>query len=259
MRRSGPGAPEQPTGCSSGKATKTRDEVYEVIPIEGIPFSWLVKMGDRDLTQEEAEVQNRKEVDFRERVACNDAKPVGRRRRNWLDARMVDRFDFTNCWQNRQKKYRKATGSLTLVFVQAIDFLCNWPLLCKPAPHRCETNLTFACMTSSLHNQHPVEPLRMLSGRIKNRNVGAGPSQKGLQVDPLGLLQRAGPLNPVRFGGLRQPAQLDGAKWMQFRAAGHAHTRQGGSLGLWRLKPRFACTSGTACNRYGGWLGLRAI
>jgi hypothetical protein len=80
---------------ASGKATKTIDETYDVIPIEGIPFSRLVKMGNRDLTQEEIEAQNRKELEFRERVARTGAKPVGRRRRNWLDARMVDRFDFT--------------------------------------------------------------------------------------------------------------------------------------------------------------------
>jgi hypothetical protein len=80
---------------ASGKAAKTRDETYEVIPIQGIPFSRLVKMGNRDLTPEETEAQNRKELEFREKVALTDSKPAGRRKRNWLDTRVVDHFDFT--------------------------------------------------------------------------------------------------------------------------------------------------------------------
>jgi hypothetical protein len=80
---------------ASGKATKSSDETYEVIPIQGIPFSRLVKLGNRDLTPEETEAQNLQELEFRERVARADSKPAGRRRRNWLDARMVERFDFT--------------------------------------------------------------------------------------------------------------------------------------------------------------------
>ena len=77
-----------------GEATKTKDQEYRVIPIQGVPFSRLIKIGNQDLTEEETEAQNRRELEFRERVARKDAKPVGRRRRNWLDTRVVERFDF---------------------------------------------------------------------------------------------------------------------------------------------------------------------
>ncbi len=79
---------------TSGRATKTTEQTFEVIPIQGIPFSRLVKIGNRDLTREETEVQTRKELEFRQRVGRKDAEPVGRRNRNWLDMRLVGRYDF---------------------------------------------------------------------------------------------------------------------------------------------------------------------
>src|SRR5258708_18234244 len=47
---------------ASGKPTKTKQETYQVIPIGGVLFSRLVKVQNRDLTPEELEVQNRKEL-----------------------------------------------------------------------------------------------------------------------------------------------------------------------------------------------------
>ncbi len=79
---------------ASGEPTRTTEETYAVIPINGIPFSRLVKIGNRNLTAQEVEVQNRKELEFREKVARKDGLPMGRRNRNWLDTSVVDRFDF---------------------------------------------------------------------------------------------------------------------------------------------------------------------
>ena len=78
----------------SGKVTKTSDETYEVIPINGVPFSRLVRIQNRDLTPDEVKVQYRKEQEFRQRVARKAGEPSKRRSRNWLDMRLVGRYDF---------------------------------------------------------------------------------------------------------------------------------------------------------------------
>jgi hypothetical protein len=77
---------------SSGNATKTTEKTYEVIRIEGRPFSRLVKIQNRALTEEETKAQNRKEQEFREKMALQD--PEHKRKDDWLDPRLIDRYDF---------------------------------------------------------------------------------------------------------------------------------------------------------------------
>jgi hypothetical protein len=77
---------------SVGKATKTTEEVYEVVPIQGIPFSRLVKIQNRELTAEETKEQNRKEQEFRHKVAAKDSDQ--RRNDDTLNPYLVDRYDF---------------------------------------------------------------------------------------------------------------------------------------------------------------------
>ena len=77
---------------ASGKPTKTEEKTYEIIPIQGVPFSRLVKIENRKLTEEEIRVQNRRETEFRQRLAHKDGDSGGKK--NWLDNRVVDRFDF---------------------------------------------------------------------------------------------------------------------------------------------------------------------
>jgi hypothetical protein len=88
---------------ASGKPIKTKQKTYEVTPIQGIPFSRLVKIGNRNLTAEEIAIQNRKELEFRKRVDRKDAKPEDDD--GPLDPRLVDRFDFKvegrDCLQGR--------------------------------------------------------------------------------------------------------------------------------------------------------------
>jgi hypothetical protein len=79
---------------NSGKPTKTEEKTYEIIPIKGVPFSRLVKIQNRNLTEKETEVQNRKEMEFRQRLAGKEGGSEGKKNKNWLDARVVDRFDF---------------------------------------------------------------------------------------------------------------------------------------------------------------------
>jgi hypothetical protein len=77
-----------------GKATKTTERTYEVIPIQGVPFSRLVRIGNRNLTEQETKAQNRKELEFRKKVARNDAETMAEKNGDWLDKDLVDRYDF---------------------------------------------------------------------------------------------------------------------------------------------------------------------
>jgi hypothetical protein len=90
---------------ASGTPTKSTEQTSEVIPIQGIPFSRLVKIQNRDLTEEETEAQNQKELEFRKKVARRGAEPMSRRKKNWLDTRVLDRFNFKvegrDTFQNR--------------------------------------------------------------------------------------------------------------------------------------------------------------
>jgi hypothetical protein len=77
---------------ASGTPTKTRQETYQVIPIEGARFSRLIKTQGRDLTSEEIEEQNRKESEFRKKIGRKSAS--SNPDEDWLDAHLVERFDF---------------------------------------------------------------------------------------------------------------------------------------------------------------------
>lgn len=79
---------------ASGKAIKTTEEIYEVIPIRGIPFSRLVKIQGRDLTEKEIREQNRKEEAFRKEVAEPHPAKSSTTNNDWLDKDLVDRFVF---------------------------------------------------------------------------------------------------------------------------------------------------------------------
>jgi hypothetical protein len=79
---------------ASGKPTKTTEETYEVTPIQGLPFSRLIKIQNRDLTEEENEVENRKELEFRQKMAGKGYARPTRKNEDWLDPRLADRYDF---------------------------------------------------------------------------------------------------------------------------------------------------------------------
>ena len=79
---------------ATGKATKKTEEIYEVIPIEGMPFERLVKVQGRELTEKELKEQNRKEEDFRKKVAKQDAQHSSSTNNDYLNKELVDRFVF---------------------------------------------------------------------------------------------------------------------------------------------------------------------
>lgn len=79
---------------SEGKATKTTEKIYHVMPIEGIPFSRLIRIQDRDLTREELKEQDKKEKEFRDKIAARNPKLASERDDDALNARLVERYDF---------------------------------------------------------------------------------------------------------------------------------------------------------------------
>jgi hypothetical protein len=78
----------------NGNATKTTDEIYEVFPIQGIPFSRLVKVQNRELTPAETEEQNRKEQQFRQRLAGKNENRIAEQDHDTLNPDLVGRYDF---------------------------------------------------------------------------------------------------------------------------------------------------------------------
>jgi hypothetical protein len=79
---------------AAGKATKTTEEIYEVIPIQGMPFERLVKVQGRELTVKEIKEQDRKEAEFRKSVAEHAPQKSSMTNNGWLDKKLVDYFIF---------------------------------------------------------------------------------------------------------------------------------------------------------------------
>jgi len=78
---------------ATGKPTKTTEEIYDVIPIQGVPFERLVKVQGRDLSAKEVKEQNRKEEEFRKKVAEQDAERSSGTN-DVLNQELIDRFVF---------------------------------------------------------------------------------------------------------------------------------------------------------------------
>jgi hypothetical protein len=78
---------------SSGKVTKTTEEVFNVFPIQGVSYSRLVRIKGHDLTEKEIKEQNRKEEEFRKNLARPGSAQT-KTNEGWLDPALVERFTF---------------------------------------------------------------------------------------------------------------------------------------------------------------------
>jgi hypothetical protein len=76
----------------SGKPVKSTEKIYEVTPIEGVPFSRLIRIQNRDLTEEERAAQDRKEERFRQKLA--EKKSPVHPREDELTSDLVKRYDY---------------------------------------------------------------------------------------------------------------------------------------------------------------------
>ena len=79
---------------SNGKPTKTTEKIYHVELIDGIPFPRLIRIQDRDLTQEELQRQDKKEQDFRRKIAARDPKLPANRDDDSLNEKLINRYEF---------------------------------------------------------------------------------------------------------------------------------------------------------------------
>lgn len=96
---------------SSGKVTKTTEEVFNVFPIQGVPYSRLVRTKGRDLTEKEIKEQNRKEDEFRRNLA-RPGVAQSKTNEGWLDPALVERFTF----QVVGREQIRNRSTLTLAF-----------------------------------------------------------------------------------------------------------------------------------------------
>jgi len=79
---------------ASGKVTSRKEETYEVFPIQGVPYSRLVKIESRALTEKEQREQARKEEEFRKSLAGDPQGQVSKTNQSGLDPALVDHFNF---------------------------------------------------------------------------------------------------------------------------------------------------------------------
>ncbi len=63
---------------ADGKASERTEKLYQVVLIDGAPFSRLIKVQNRDLTEAELKQQERKEAAFRRKVTGKEENSVDR-------------------------------------------------------------------------------------------------------------------------------------------------------------------------------------
>ncbi len=76
------------------RVIKSTEKVYQVVMVGGLPFPRLVKVQGRELTPEELEKQNEREMAFRQRVTRVDFKRKAKRREALATKDLIDRFHF---------------------------------------------------------------------------------------------------------------------------------------------------------------------
>jgi len=79
---------------ASGKVTKITQKTFSVFPIEGEPYSRLIKIQNRGLTAKEIKDEDKKEEEFRRKLSARNNGSVTNSNGNWLDKSVVDRFVF---------------------------------------------------------------------------------------------------------------------------------------------------------------------
>jgi hypothetical protein len=79
---------------AAGRPTKTTEEIYDVIPIGGVPFERLVKVQGRDLTEKQVKEQDRKEEEFRKKLSEQNAERSTATNNDYLNQEIIDRFAF---------------------------------------------------------------------------------------------------------------------------------------------------------------------
>ena len=79
---------------AAGKVSESTEKLYQVILIEGVPFSRLVKIQNRDLTEAELKAEQRKEEAFRKKVTGKESGEKVKHRLGEEIGELVGHYDF---------------------------------------------------------------------------------------------------------------------------------------------------------------------
>ena len=78
----------------NGTPVKTTRKAYQVTPIQGVPFARLIRINDRELNLEELKAQDRKEQEFRRKLAGKDPKGAATEDEEILNPKLIERYEF---------------------------------------------------------------------------------------------------------------------------------------------------------------------
>jgi hypothetical protein len=78
----------------AGKARVTTAKTYQVLLIQGIPFSRLMKVQNRDLTEAEIREEDRKEQALLKKVTGKDPEQMVKKKEGWVTPELISRYDY---------------------------------------------------------------------------------------------------------------------------------------------------------------------
>lgn len=80
---------------SRGRVDKSTVKVHQVKLIAGLPFSRLIRIQGRELSEEELRKEDKREEEFRKKTTSVDMKKMAERKESWLTPELIDKFEFT--------------------------------------------------------------------------------------------------------------------------------------------------------------------
>lgn len=79
---------------STGKPTRTMEKLYLVRPIQGVSFSRLIRIQNRELTEQERQAQDKREQDFRRKLDEKHSRAAAKEDNDALSSELIGRYDF---------------------------------------------------------------------------------------------------------------------------------------------------------------------
>jgi hypothetical protein len=80
---------------SEGRLVKSTEKIYHVKAIHGEPFSRLIKVQGKELSDKEISREDQREAEFRRDLSNPGNGKKGRLKENWLSQDLLDRFEFS--------------------------------------------------------------------------------------------------------------------------------------------------------------------
>ena len=79
---------------SDSKVEERTEKLYRVQIIQGVPFSQLVKVEGRDLSEAEIKKENQHEAAFQKQLSGRDPKKAVKQRESFITTNVIERFEF---------------------------------------------------------------------------------------------------------------------------------------------------------------------